>query len=44
MEAIDRCVLIVKPKQAYVVWANGLPDADSGPEAKALVTGRPPGG
>lgn len=31
MEAINRCVLIVKPKQPYLVWTNSVPDADVSP-------------
>jgi hypothetical protein len=29
MEVIDRCVLLVEPKQPYLAWANSLPDADA---------------
>ena len=31
MDPLDRCVIVVKPKQPYVDWAMGLPDADEGP-------------
>ncbi len=31
MDHLDRCVIVVKPKQPYVDWVMGLPDADEGP-------------
>ena len=37
MESIDRCVLIVKPKQPYVDWANSIPGDDGGPATLASL-------